>query len=54
MNQVYQWLVFLHIAGVFGFLLTHGASAMVSFRLRADRDVNVIRALLTESGSSPP
>lgn len=52
MNQVYPWLVFLHIVGVFGFLLAHGASAMVSFRLRAERDVNAIRALLNLSSSA--
>ena len=48
----YQWLVFLHLVGVFGFLLAHGASAMVSFRLRAERDVNAIRALLYLSSSA--
>lgn len=49
---LYQWLVFLHVVGVFGFLLAHGASAMVSFRLRAERDVNAIRALLNLSSSA--
>lgn len=49
---MYQWLVFTHVVGVFGFLLAHGASAMVSFRLRAERDVNAIRALLTLSSSA--
>ncbi|MGZ3584801.1 MAG: hypothetical protein ACXWP6_20115 [Ktedonobacterales bacterium] len=49
---LYQWLVFLHVVGVFGFLLAHGASAMVSFRLRGERDVNAIRALLYLSSSA--
>ncbi len=32
---MYPWLVFLHLLGVFGFLLAHGASASASFALRA-------------------
>jgi hypothetical protein len=50
--EVYQWLVFLHLVGVFGFLLAHGASAMVSFRLRAESEINAIRALLNLSSSA--
>jgi len=49
---LYQWLVFLHLIGIFGFLLAHGASALVSFRLRGERDVNAIRALLNLSSSA--
>jgi uncharacterized membrane protein len=44
--------VFLHIAGVFGFLLGHGASVSVAFRLRRERDPARINALLELSGSS--
>lgn len=49
---MYQWLVFLHIASVFGVSLAHGASAVVSFRLRAECDVSAIRALLNLSSSA--
>ena len=28
---MYAWVVFLHIVGVFGFLLGHGASFFVAF-----------------------
>lgn len=48
----YQWWVFLHLAGVFGFLLAHGASASVLFRLRKERDRAKIRDLLAFSGST--
>jgi hypothetical protein len=43
---VYQWLVFAHVLGVFGFLLAHGASAAVAFKLRGEREVERIRVLL--------
>jgi uncharacterized membrane protein len=44
--------VFLHILGVFGFLLGHGASVSVAFRLRRERDPGRINALLELSGTS--
>jgi len=46
----YQWLVFAHLVGVFGFLTTHGVSVMVSLRLRNERDPAKINALLELSG----
>ena len=48
----YRWWVFLHLAGVFGFLLAHGASVSVLFRLRKERDREKIRELLQFSGST--
>ena len=49
---MYPWLVFLHVIGVFGFLLAHGASASVAFALRRERNLERIRALLNLSSSS--
>lgn len=43
---MYQWLVFTHVLGVFGFLLAHGASAAVAFKVRGEREVARVRALL--------
>lgn len=43
---MYQWLVFAHILGVFGFLLAHGTAAAVTFALRRQREVERVRALL--------
>lgn len=54
MYQWYPWLTFLHILGVFGFLLAHGASASVAFALRQERNHERVRALLTLSASSYP
>jgi uncharacterized membrane protein len=49
---MYPWIVFLHIVGVFGFLLSHGASVAVLFRLRKERDRQRIETLLELSGAS--
>jgi Predicted integral membrane protein (DUF2269) len=43
---MYQWMVFLHIAGVFVFLIAHGVSVGVAFRVRGERDPRRIMALL--------
>ncbi|MGH2675301.1 MAG: DUF2269 family protein [Actinomycetota bacterium] len=50
--MAYQWWVFLHIAGAFGFLISHGISVGVAFRLRQERDPKRIMALLDLSSSS--
>lgn len=49
MNQL---LVYLHVAAVFVFLLAHGASAGVAFKLRGERNPDRIRALLDLSVGS--
>jgi hypothetical protein len=46
------WIVFIHIAAAFGFVLSHGVSAFVAFRLRAERDPARLGALLDLSASS--
>jgi hypothetical protein len=48
----YRWWVFLHIAGGFGFLMSHGVSISVALRLRKERDRVRIAELLQFSGSS--
>lgn len=53
-KTLYQWLAFLHILGVLGFLLSHGASASVTFALRQERNHERVSALLTLSTSSYP
>lgn len=49
---MYQWLVFLHVLGVFGFLLAHGVSLFVAFRVQREKDIHAIRALLGLSASA--
>jgi len=48
----YRWLVFIHIVGVLGFVMSHGVSMMVALRLRTERDRNRIAELLQFSGAS--
>jgi hypothetical protein len=50
--MLYQWMVFLHIAGVFAFLVAHGVSVGVAFRVRLERDPKRIMALLDLSSWS--
>jgi MFS family permease len=49
---VYRFWVFLHVAGVFGFLLAHGSSAVVAFQLRKERELPRVAALLDLSSAS--
>jgi hypothetical protein len=49
---MYQFWVFIHLVGVFGFLLSHGVSAAVALSLRRERDPEKVRALLDLSSFS--
>lgn len=49
---MYQWWVYLHLLGVFGFLLAHGVSVFVTFRLRHERDPRQVQTLLQLSSAS--
>ena len=49
---VFQWIVFLHIFGVFVFLTAHGVSSGVGFRLAKERSRERVAALLEFSASS--
>jgi plastocyanin len=49
---VYQWFVFVHLAGVFGLLASHGVSMVVMFRIRTERDPAKVDGLLQLSASS--
>jgi len=51
LSPFHSWLVLTHILGVFGFLLAHGVSVGVGFRLRSERDPVRIRALLELSNA---
>jgi hypothetical protein len=42
---IYGWLLFAHIASVAGFLLAHGTSAAMAFRLRSEKTTDGIRSL---------
>jgi plastocyanin len=49
---LYRWWVFVHVVGVFGFLITHGVSMYVTFELRSVRDPDRVVALLELSARS--
>jgi hypothetical protein len=48
----YRWWKLLHVLGVLGFVMFHGVSIVVAFRLRKERDRARIAELLQFSGSS--
>jgi hypothetical protein len=43
---MYAWLVFLHLLGLVVFLLAHGVSMFVAFRIRREEDRSVIASML--------
>ena len=49
---MYPYIIFLHVAGTFGFLLAHGASAAVAFTLNRERNLERVCALLELSANS--
>jgi uncharacterized membrane protein len=44
--ELYPWFVVVHLVGLVLFAISHGASAFMAFRLRAERDPAVVEALL--------
>ena len=44
--NLYPWIVLVHVTGVTLFFIAHGAPAMVSLRLRSERDPARVLALL--------
>jgi hypothetical protein len=52
MTDLHTWLVFIHVAGVLGFLIAHGVSAATALRLRSERDPAAVRTLVDLSRRS--
>jgi hypothetical protein len=48
----FRWFLLLHLFGVFAFLIAHGVSVAVAFRIRKERDRVKIKDLISFSGSS--
>jgi hypothetical protein len=48
----YPWIVFVHVAAAFLFVMGHGASMWVSDQIRRERDVARIKVLLEMSSRS--
>ena len=49
---MYPWIVLLHVAGAFLFVISHGASAWAVIAIRRERDPARIRALADLSSTS--
>jgi len=43
---LYEWLVWAHLVGVFGFLISHGGSSLAVFRIKGTRSPEKLGALL--------
>jgi len=50
--DLYPWVVFIHVAAAFLFVMGHGASMWTSDQIRRERDPARIRTLLELSGRS--
>ena len=50
--DLYPWIVFIHIAGAFIFVMSHGVGAWSSFQLDKERDPVRVRTLLDLMGAS--
>lgn len=46
MEGLYQWIVLLHVIAAFTFALAHGVSAGVALKLRGERELPRVQALL--------
>ena len=49
---MYQFWVFVHLVGVFGFLAAHGVSIAITFCLRKERDPRRVNDLIAFSGTT--
>jgi len=50
MAELYPWFVFAHLAGLVLFAISHGASAFMAFRVRAERDPRTVASILGVGG----
>lgn len=46
MAEFYPWFAFAHVVGLVVFAISHGVSAFVAFRVRAQREPDVVAATL--------
>jgi uncharacterized membrane protein len=54
LTALYPWIVFVHVAAAFSFVLAHGVAVFISFRIRRERDRARVAALLDHSTASLP
>lgn len=51
MTSPYLWLKFIHVIAAVTFMIAHGTSIAISFRLKHEQDVVRIKAMLDISGT---
>ena len=51
MTSPYLWLKFIHVITAVTFMVAHGTSIAISFRLKHEKDVERIKAMLDVSGT---
>ena len=51
MGSLYEWMKFLHVIAAVTFMVAHGTSIAISFRLKNEQDVERIKAMLDVSGT---
>ena len=51
MNSLYEWIKFLHVVAAVTFMVSHGTSIAISFRVKGEQDVNKIKTMLDLSGT---
>jgi hypothetical protein len=44
--QIYSCLVLIHVTAVLGFVFAHGGAAFISFRVRRERNIETVAALI--------
>jgi hypothetical protein len=52
LTALYPWIVYVHVAAAFGFVLAHGVAVFAGFRIRQERDRARIAAMLDLSTAS--
>jgi hypothetical protein len=51
MGSLYLWIKFIHVAASFTFILGHGAAVAFSFKVKQEKELERVRAMLDLSGS---
>jgi len=51
MGSLYEWIKFLHVVAAITFMVSHGTSITISFRLKQEKDIIKIKTMLDLSGT---
>ncbi|UCE00581.1 MAG: hypothetical protein JSV42_07660 [Chloroflexota bacterium] len=51
MYTLYEWVKFLHVIASVTFMVSHGASIAISFRLKGESDMDKVKTMLDLSGT---